>query len=108
MALRLGVILQVSIEHCAQRHWGQWLVQQLIAACARMAQPFGGDVTADEKGRNQHTESGAQTLDYFNACFPAGQMIVRNNEIGPLSASDNLAERSFVRGGGNHTAAPAA
>ena len=61
------LLFQKPVQHRAQRHWIDWLVEQMVAAVLCLMQQRGADVAADEKRRDRGTKCGAQLFDRFYA-----------------------------------------
>src|SRR5262245_27695094 len=68
-------------EHGAQRHWGDWFMQQLQTAGARHTQWPDIGIAADEKGWNLRAECAAQPLNDLDPGVVVGQTKIRNDQI---------------------------
>jgi hypothetical protein len=50
------VARQELTHHCTQLHWAYRLVQQMVAAFLRLAQPFRRGVPTDKESRDRNAE----------------------------------------------------
>jgi len=80
-AFRLLAILQELVDHGAKRDRQHRLMQQIISARSRFAEPLGCSVTADEEGRDRRAECATYALDHIEAGFPVAQAIIGNDDI---------------------------
>src|SRR6516165_7569009 len=74
------------VDHGAQPHRPHRLVQQMMPALLRLAQPLRRGVAADKECRNRAAECLTQLRDRRNAGLAARQPVIGNDEIGWLLA----------------------
>src|SRR6516165_4613979 len=74
------------VDHGAQPHRPHRLVQQMMPALLRLAQPLRRGVAADKECRNRAAECLTQLRDRRNAGLAVRQPVIGNDEIGWLLA----------------------
>src|SRR5262245_66538266 len=78
-----------------------------MTACTRLTQPFGGRITADEQGWDWSAKDATQPVDGFETGPPARQLVVRDDQIGPVIVARKALKCRLVRGCGHNIASPA-
>src|SRR6266481_6133184 len=76
-----SLVLQELADHGAKRDRQHRLMQQIISARLRFAQPLGCSVAADEEGRDRRAECATYALDHIEAGFPVAKAIIGNDDI---------------------------
>src|SRR5215831_14073199 len=97
-------LFQKPVQHCAQRHWIDRLVEQMIAAVLCLLQQCGADVSADEKGRDRDAECGTHLFDRLDAGALVGEKKVGNDKIGRAFRIGEIDQRLCGRASGDHSA----
>src|SRR5215471_12343176 len=73
--------LQEPVQRRVQCHRRHWLLQEMVSAGTRLAEPLGRGVTADDESRNGCAQRLAQALDDLDAGLTISETKVGDDEI---------------------------